>query len=72
MQIINTPKKYSRSQQYLFNLLDNYESEYLSVKRQGQKDTIQRAYNLRGALHPLGRLGPRRAREDVVVHATAS
>lgn len=35
---------YSRNQQYLFDLLDNYKSEYLATKRQDLKATIQTKY----------------------------
>ena len=43
-QITNIPKKYSRSQEYLFNLLDNYTSEYFYATRQDQKENIQSIY----------------------------
>ena len=39
-----TKKTYSRTQQYLFDLLENYKSEYFTAKKQELKDTIQSMY----------------------------
>jgi hypothetical protein len=35
---------YSKNQQYLFELIDNYKTEYFATERQDLKDTIQRKY----------------------------
>ncbi len=43
-EIPKTKKNYSRTQQYLFNFLDNYKSEYFTAKKQDLKDTIQSIY----------------------------
>lgn len=43
-EISNIQKNYSRNQEYLFNLLDNYKSEYFATEQQELKDTIQSIY----------------------------
>jgi hypothetical protein len=41
---ISYQKIYSKNQQYLFNLLDNYKAAYYSAKQQELKDTIRSIY----------------------------
>ena len=43
-EITNIHENYSRNQKYLFDLLDNYKSEYFATKQQELKDTIQSIY----------------------------
>ncbi len=38
-------KIYSKNQQYLFDLLDDYKSEYFATQRQDLRDTIQNKYS---------------------------
>jgi len=43
-EIYSNKQNYSKTQQYLFDLLDNYKSEYFAAKKQELKDTIQSIY----------------------------
>lgn len=43
-KISDPPKKYSKNQEYLFKLLDEYKSEISAVKSHSLKETVQRDY----------------------------
>ncbi len=43
-EIKETEKAFSKNQQYIFDLIDNYRSEYFAAKQQDHKDTVQSKY----------------------------